>query len=108
MSTRSWSRLPSGPSGRFDSAIALYQSTVLIAGGTPELGDVWGYHTEIGQWLLWTKTLPRQIGGTAFIKNEVLYTFNEHSGSSNFIFIHGFDLVERKSQSFGHQVPVSV
>ena len=108
ISSSKWVRLKEGPSPRFNAAIAIYQSTVLIAGGTSGEGDIWGYHTEINQWLQWTKALPRQIGGASFIKNEVLYTFSEDENNSNSIFLHGFDLVDRKSQTFRHKIPVSI
>ena len=88
----------------------MYQSTVIIAGGSLAgggPGDIWGYHTEIEQWLQWTKLLPKQIGGSSFIKNEVIYTLNEDQNNSEFIFIHGFDLVERKSQVLQHKIAVS-
>ena len=107
MSTRRWTRLKEGPSARYNSAIELYQQTLLVVGGAPSCGDIWGYHTELDQWLPWSKVLPKEIGGKSFIKNEVLYTFAECSNGSS-LFVHGFDLVERQAKSFYNKIEVSL
>ena len=105
-STRRWTRLKDGPSARHNAAIELYQQTILICGGSPNCGDLWGYHTELDQWLQWSKTLPKMIGGKSFIKNEVLYSFTECQNGSS-LFVHGFDLVERQTKTFYNKIEVS-
>ena len=89
--------------------MASYQRHILVVGGitNEDKSDVWGYHLDLNQWLAWVRSIPRQINGFGFVKNDVFYCVGE-ARKSNYIMIHGYDLVERKIHCFYHKLPVSV
>ncbi|CAG5098442.1 Oidioi.mRNA.OKI2018_I69.XSR.g15671.t1.cds [Oikopleura dioica] len=99
-----WTKLASGPPARSEAGIAYYQQNVLVVGGY-QTSDIWGYHTSLGVWTQWMKSIPKCISENIMLWEDSIFSV---SNSKLGCFLYVINLNDRKYSFTTHSLEKAV